>query len=507
MRTSFLPLLFAHLLTGILLMASTPEVEARMPSPEAYLESALANDWLHTTSGEHFAWHARGAANDLIHGYEAYRDPAWLEAAETYFAFLIDRLQVDPDGFEGWIGRTIWDETGRAPGDADYRADSLVGDALLLAPMVRFAELVLKDPELEAFLGSTARRYVHLAERIGWEKWNRRGTYYRCTAGYGSYKMHDYLIDAETWEWTPQGDGDRRRSDNLNKHHAMGTVFLRLYRISGREEYRERVIEIYGRMKNLFRLLPGERVTWNFWMPHGPHDLRDDGSLRSWVAVHPNRSGYQAGEVGRMVEVYDSGLVFTRDDLQRMINTNHWMELPDGTWRSSDGSTDAGQLWTALARFDERIYQRAAAALENPTSDRGLMRLAHFEADVAPHRGWNRRNVRARDHAHEYALDPRPGEHLSMTMVVPNRFAAAGGETARLVTRVRGEGELRIELLDASGSRVLGALAVVQVDDAPTYLAPVWDGTNPETGRQQPGSFQLRWSISGESRTEPVWVE
>ncbi|MEX0929395.1 MAG: hypothetical protein WDZ53_08320 [Balneolales bacterium] len=484
-----------------------PLAHQPMPDPDVYVKDVLANPMLTQTTGELFAWHARGAANDLVAAYEAYRDPRWLEAAERYFTFLTGELQTDPDGYQGWIGQTIWGETGRAPGDEPYRADALVGDAILLAPIVRFAEIVLSDPDLERRFGDRAREYVELAEHIGWEKWNHRATYYRDAAGYGSYKMHDYLIEAATWQWKYRENGDRRRSDNLNKHHSMGLVLLRLYRITGKEPYRERVVEIFSRAKNLFRLLPDERLTWNFWMPHGPHDLREDGSMRSWAAVHPNRSGYQSGEVGRFIELYDSGLVFDREDLQRMINTNRWMYRGEGKWQSSDGSTDAGQLWSSLARFDDWIFEQAAAGVAGSEGDRGRIRQAYFRAVEEANRGWARRFMQDGETAEVYDFAPRPGKNLSMTMIIPNRFSPASGESVRMVTQSRAADALRIELMDAAGVRVLGVIHESDTPGSTHYLAPEWDGTNPATGAKQPGEYQIRWTLGDEQRMEQVWVQ
>ena len=75
------------------------------------------------------------------------------------------------------------------------------------------------------------------------------------------------------------------------------------------------------------------------------------------------------------VEVYDSGLVFSKVDLERMIRTNLWMSTgkKDGSpgFRSADASTDAGTLWSALARFDPEIEKMYLKGLRKNKSASG----------------------------------------------------------------------------------------------------------------------------------------
>ncbi|MEX0886029.1 MAG: hypothetical protein WD009_06275 [Phycisphaeraceae bacterium] len=464
-------------------------------NPQQYLQNVLRNGNLHNTTGEFFAWHAASAADDFVQAYEATEDPAWLDAAASYYDFYFDRLEEDPDGHLGWIGETV-------TGDPGIRGDALVGDAILLRAPLRFAEIVLNNPELEERFGDKAREYVDLATRIAWDKWNERGTYH-LDNGFGSYHTHHQYIDVDTGEWVDRSS--RVISDNLNKHYAIGIVILRLHRITGEEQYAQRVFEIYSRLKSMFRHFPEDnRVSWNFWMPHGPYDI-EGRSPTSWVAVHPNRPGYQASEVGRIVEVYDTGLVFDEDDIQRLINTNHYMEQGDG-WRSSDGSTDAGTRWSSLARFDEHIYDAYRSSLENSDSDGSRIRLAYLENVLKPI-GWERRYIQSEDDVRTYDREPEPGVHLSMNQVIPATLETANNDRAVLATQVRGSGNLRIALLDAETGQELGTLHEERVTgDNAQYVMPRWDGTNPATGEKDLGAYRVQWSFRGETRVQDVRV-
>lgn len=492
---------------AVLVLAASGQ--AAVPEPTAYFEAAMRNPRLQDTDGELFCWNACQAANELVEGFEATQDIRWLEQAVHYFDFVIGKLTKDPDDCEGWIGRTIWDSSNRADHSA-YRADAKVGDAILLQPMLRFAELVKADAKLQDRFGSQADQYVKLAIRIGWEKWNRRGVYYRDAAGFGSYHIKTRFIDAKTWQWVPSPVASH--SENLNKHSALAIVMLRLWRITGREEFRTRAVEIMSRLKHLFRYFPEEdRVTWNFWMPHGPHDIADN-KLTSWVGVHPNRANYQREEVARMVEMYDSGLVFDQNDLRRLINANHFMmpTQPDGEWRSSDGSTKAGTLWTSLARFDERIRERWLDALRQSTKPKDQLALGYYENVIGKNLGWRRLFVRDELQVHPYAEAPQPGRGLSATVLIPDLIDVGAGNseaTMRLVTQTRAAGDLRIELLAAGNQEVLGELYHGRADPGGAIILPVWDGTNPKSGRKEPGHYLVRWILGQEIRTEKAWVK
>lgn len=483
------------LICGMALQAG----EITEPDPAAYREQLLKNPHLQAGTGEGFCWHASYGSGLFIDGYEAFKNPKWLEQAELYYDWWLGKLSKDPDGYEGWIGNTINDT-------ADIKGDALVGDSILCAHLAAFAETVHNDPALKERFGKTAQRYQDLATRIVWEKWNKRGCYYEDAAGWGSYRTHDKYIDAKTGQWVARPA--TVISDNLNKHYSAGLVLLRLWRITGKPEYKERVKKIYGRAKTMWRYFPDEdRIVWNFWMPHGPYDI-EGTAPKSWVGVHSSRPGYQAGEVGDFVEVYDSGLVFEQSDFERMIRTNHWMYNDGKKWRCADGTSDAGMLWSALGRFDEKIRTLSEAGLKGKTDAASLVRLAHLAKSAEKPLGWKRQYVKDESQIEVTKVPLQPGRFLSMTQVIPDSLETANADRVKFVTQARAKGELKIELLDAAGQNVLGVLHTLQVDgDGGAYFAPRWDGTNPKSGQKDPGEYRIRWSLAGESRTMPVWVK
>ena len=493
--------IFRFAIASATLAFSVPCADA-LPTAGEFRENAMGNPRLHDSTGEQFCWNARIAIDHILSGYEGTGDTGWLDEAVTYFDFLESKLLKDPDGYPGWIGAGIFDKTKKGV-KPEFITDALVGDAILLEAFVRFSEIVHNDAALDGNYGKHAARYLELARTIGWEKWNKRGTYYRDAAGYGSYHTHGKAIDAKTGKWK---DGFTVVSDNLNKHSAMATVFLRMYRITGEGEYRVRATEIFARLKNMFRHFPGDdRVSWNFWMPHGTYDV-SGSRVASWIGVHPSRAGYQATEVSHMVEAYDTGIVFDRADIQRLVNANHFM-MPannSGKWRSSDGSSGAGTLWSSLARFDPLIRKMYIEKLgENPKSQNEQIALEYFNRITAKQDD-SQKLLRKDARVSVHVFPPRPGAKLSATVVVPNRIELANDDTAQLVSNLRGGGTLTIDLVDRKSGENLGRIHEEIIPGSGTLTIPSWDGTIPGTGQKKPGTYSVRWTIDGEVRDELV---
>ena len=68
----------------------------------------------------------------------------------------------------------------------------------------------------------------------------------------------------------------------------MGIACLRIYRITGENEYRQKALKIFNFMKSRMCLFDDHYV-WNYWEPLGPWDVdaEEANKLRHWVNVHP----------------------------------------------------------------------------------------------------------------------------------------------------------------------------------------------------------------------------
>ena len=142
-----------------LLLVSTTCLQALEPAdPAAHFQRVMANPNLKVegqVTGEQFCWHAASGADDFVDGYLGSQDAAWLDHGAAYFDWLVSLMATAPDGYRGWIGPYIY--------DGQYWCDVHVGDAILINPMLRFAEVVLADDALKKTHGPRAQRYVQLA--------------------------------------------------------------------------------------------------------------------------------------------------------------------------------------------------------------------------------------------------------------------------------------------------------------------------------------------------------
>ncbi|MDA3960241.1 MAG: hypothetical protein PF961_05595 [Planctomycetota bacterium] len=472
---------------------------ADLPTPSAWRQQVMANPNLATSSGEAWCWHFAHAADTFIDGYRASGDPAWLQVAKEHYDWAIETaISNDPDGFPGTFGGPF---SNNKPGAAPIIHDTVVGDALLARPLTSWAAIVLADKELSARWGTAATLYLDIAKRMCFDKINHRSMYLRDRLDYGSYHTYPQAIDVATGSWVDSGT---IISDNLNKHYTNATVLLRLWRITGDDALRQRAAEIFARHTAMRRGFDDNtRAVWNFWMPHGAYDMPGNAPA-SWVAVHPKRPGYQAGEVACFVEAYDSGVVFSRHDIELMCATNRWMQ--SHTFTSADGSSKAGTLWTALARFDPQLHKATHERLAAAKGDRGRIQRATFALDAPTSDDWARRLLPPGHQAQATTLPMQPGMHLSMAMVIPDTVLLRSDRRVRLATALVGTGRLEIEVLDQDGTP-LARLFEREITPGTSYLAPLWDGSLGENGERKPGAYQIRWTFGGEQRSWPVWVE
>ena len=141
-------------------------------SPEDLLQQTLRD--VNSTipkdgAGKQFGWGIAYYAGGFVGGYERTKDAAWLDGARKLFDYCLSKMRTGTDGYKGWVGE---DQTGRGTW-----ADNHVGDAIEFEPMLGFAELVLKDPELKQKYGRPPKKYVAEAKRDLFEKWDKRGTW------------------------------------------------------------------------------------------------------------------------------------------------------------------------------------------------------------------------------------------------------------------------------------------------------------------------------------------
>jgi len=92
--------------------------------------------------------------------------------------FLSGNFFTDPDGYKGWIGEYGY--------DSNYWQDALVGDAILVAGILDFCELVMENKKLKRKYLDKVNSYIAIAKKDFIEKWDKRGCWID-DGPYGTY--------------------------------------------------------------------------------------------------------------------------------------------------------------------------------------------------------------------------------------------------------------------------------------------------------------------------------
>lgn len=334
-------------------------------------------------TGEELGWLVSPFLNGFYYGFLATRDPKWLERLIDWTDSCVKRAVKEPGGFLGWPKGD-----GGGGESKEYAADSLLGEAMLLRPVVLAAAEIRKTPELQARWGDKAQRYIALAEEI-FQKWDSRDCWREGKKG-GLWVVPAYGVDHNTGRWS--SGYERRKTTGFsnpdNKQNHIARWLLAMHDVAEKPVYRDRAAKWFEVMKSRMKLRQdGKYFVWNYWEPAGPWDYKPDGSPKHWIGVHPN-GGYYAIDVEGIVSAFEHGLVFAQADIDRLIATNRdfmWNQQisgakfqridggqPDPRWRNSPGV-----LWTALIPFDVTL-RKLFLANHNPDGWGGLSATPWF---------------------------------------------------------------------------------------------------------------------------------
>ena len=185
-------------------------------------------------SGEDFCWYARVYVDRYRRGYERTKDTVWLDWSVKYFDFIVSRMKTGPDGYKGWIGTYEYD---RRPGRLarGRRADGR---------HARVRRNRAQGPRAEGQVRRGRPRYVQIAKRDVFEKWDTRGTWHDDGA-FGAYNAWNHFGGANNqWTWTTRST--TRADAALQQAERHGPAALRLYRITGEERFRTSAMKVFG---------------------------------------------------------------------------------------------------------------------------------------------------------------------------------------------------------------------------------------------------------------------
>ena len=473
----------------------------------------MANPNIVKAEGEAFSWNSTYGIAGFIQGYYAYnKDPKWLEEASTYYDYQISRMVKEPDGYMGWVGPYF--------GMEPKRGSVVVGDANLLDHMLEFSEIVMKNDSLKKSpLGKKAEEYIALARSVLIDKWDKRGGYYE-DGPFMSYLSTGIYISGGKLESTP----GRRNSENLNKHSKMGVCFLKLYRITGEQMFKDRAEKIFSHYKAIFRYHKSEnRYFWNFWEPLAPFDFKPEGDNSvSWIAVHPARPGYQSAECEFITEAYHTGVVFSEDDMKKIINTNLWMwnkdlssihfKSSDGTAKTSNydgkGGQDCGCLWPSLADFDQKIRDIYAVQLKKGRNNE--LEMDYFNKVICREKpSFKRKYVTGEVTLPDIPV--LPSTEIIMAIATPGHINVAKGEKMKLACKgaPKVTGPVTVSLVSEDRKKVICEIGKIQLTaykDMYGVNSMSWNGRD-NYGAPLKGNYRVRFAKGDSTREWPVSLE
>jgi hypothetical protein len=365
---------------------------ARNPAP--FIDPPTAGDWLarweknilaesrtrycDTEIGEELGWLVSPFLNGFYYGYLATRDPKWIDRLMDWTAACRKRAVTEPDGYSGWPRGD-----GGGNSSSEYSADSLLGEAMMLRPVFLLSAEILKNPALEANRGAQARDQLEFAAQI-FRKWDSRDCWRPVKDG-GVWVVPPFGVDRNSPGQWSSGYEHRKTagfSNPANKQNLIASWLIAMYDATKQPVYRDRAAAWWRTMRSRMTTRgDGKYFVWNYWEPAGPWDYKPGGAPKHWIGVHPN-GGYYGIDVSGIVTAYEHGLVFTRDDIHRLIATNRdfmWNHKMDGAafQRIDGGSFDfrwrktPGILWTALAPYDDTL-RKIFLALFNPAGWDGI---------------------------------------------------------------------------------------------------------------------------------------
>ena len=490
-------------------LAADGESEARQ-----YYESAVADVGQYVkdgnVTGESFCWHAGFSMGGFLQAYQAFGDLAWLDYAVKYYDSLVDAMATGPGGYKGWIGPFIYDKR--------VWCDVHVGDSVLADGLLEFAELVLADPALKARYGAKADTYVAIAAKHVIDKWDARGTW-REDGRFGAYiSWNQYGEPGNFTQWSPRPE-IRKSSLSLpfNKQNHMGVVCLRLYRITGETKYRDRAEKIFSFMRSRFQFFDDHYV-WNYWEPFGPWDVAESKrDTVHWMGVHPYRN-YQAGEIHQIVQAYHTGVVFSRTDIERIINTNlkvMWnQDKAKAEFRNSNVTIpgykkpaaserypgSAGTLWTALADFDQAVRDLQAAQLKEGRGIRHDIAVAYFKNVVcATPPSFKRKYAAEPKTLPEFPVSESP--ELLVVNVLPSVIHR--GRDAFWVCKAYIGGTVKVALYSADGQTIKATLYEGPIRNP---LIGTFNGLDPDGVETFAGDYRVRWTFGTGYREYPIRI-
>ena len=300
---------------------------------------------------EDIVWQASKYVRMPLTAYRLTGDTAHLDDFVARVGALFDELEPGPDGYLGWYGLPL--DLFRHPDHPNRHSDVILTSFVVAGLVAELAAEVRDGGELEARHGGAAARYLNIATGHLVEKWDARERYQDLGEHGAVYITNARLAPLKSDLTQPH-----------NKHSKIGAALVKLYRVTGNDEYLVKAAKLGARYKRSLSLADN-RYLWNYWDPSGVWDIRRDDRNRwkHWIGSE-HRGGYYSLSLSQAVHLYEHGLVFDEEDIARFLRTQMEVcwdgDLEEPAWRRVDGEEmDQSYLCSALAAYDASLYEMA----------------------------------------------------------------------------------------------------------------------------------------------------
>ena len=255
-------------------------------------------------------------------------------------------------------GETVWRARGLhfvvtgqpEPGDSfvvtpttPRKYDYVVHDGMVTCPMAQFVRVVKDDAALQQRFGEIAEGYLALLERHFFAKWDRNA-WIEIDGDRGVYGSLD-----------PDNPG-RFSSLPMNQYVAFGRTLIELYRTTKNPDHLDRATKMARTVKSLLTEKDGTYL-WSYMAPVSKLDNREEPKAYENI-------NYADLDIGFMIDAFEAGIVFDREDMQKLTNTfvklmwNGSMEEPTVAGRvdGTNGTSDRLTEFVRLSQFDPRVW-------------------------------------------------------------------------------------------------------------------------------------------------------
>ena len=298
------------------------------------LDSAIPYYATYPNAAENLDWQIAPVLTGIYYGYMATSNAKYVDEMVACADEIISYAVTEPDGYPGWPSP---DPDNQEPDTSvTYNADSILGEAAILRPIVLMAYQMTTNPALQAKYGAKGQSYINLAEKV-YAKWVSRGGWREVAVNgvagagmipvilpYGMDPTNTYWIDYDT-----RNNPGNGFSEPENKANEIALWMLAMWDVTGNPEYKIRAEKWFTLLKYRMTLQGGANLIggsgdliWNYWQPAGPWDYYPYGSTSAklWIGAHPNNGYYQI-DTQAIVAAYEHGVVFTAADITTLVRT------------------------------------------------------------------------------------------------------------------------------------------------------------------------------------------